>query len=298
MSKKIVLKTHDLTKYYGRIKAVDRLNLEVQEGQVYGILGPNGSGKTTTLSILTGIVLATAGNYSWFGKPPSPGSLKKIGPLIEVPHFYPYLNLVKNLEIVAKIRGTGTEDITRVLALVKLSGRMHSRFSTLSLGMKQRLGIAAALLGDPDILVLDEPTNGLDPEGIAEVREVIISEASRGKTIIMASHILSEVEKVCSHVAILKKGILLEQGDVHTLLKGEKLVEVAAEDNDELNRMLRKCEFVTTVSEHNGKTMVTLSEERNSADLNAWLLSRDIRVTELINHKKSLESQFLELVRE
>ncbi len=164
--------------------------------------------------------------------------------------------------------------------------------------MKQRLGIGAALLGDPEVLVLDEPTNGLDPEGIAEVRELIISEASRGKTVIMASHILSEVEKVCTHVAILKRGILLEQGDVNALLKGEMLVEVMAEDHDKLDSALKACDFVSSVSDNNPRITVTLSKNKTSADLNAWLIGQGIFVSELINHKKSLESQFLELVKE
>jgi len=164
--------------------------------------------------------------------------------------------------------------------------------------MKQRLGIGAALLGDPEVLVLDEPTNGLDPEGIAEVRALIINEATRGKTVIMASHILSEVEKVCTHVAILKNGVLLEQGDVNALIKGEMLVEVKAEDLVNLSNALKHCDFVSSVKAENGSIMVTLSGNRTSADLNAFLFEKGVRLTDLINHKKSLESQFLELVKE
>ena len=181
---------------------------------------------------------------------------------------------------------------------INLKERRRSKFSTLSLGMKQRLGIGAALLGNPEVLVLDEPTNGLDPEGIAEVRELIMAEAKNGKTVIMASHILSEVEKVCTHVAILKNGVLLEQGDVNALLKGEMLVEVAAEDKNALKTALMSCDFVTNIREINGKVMMTLNPPKTSSDLNAWLFEKGIHLSELINHKKSLESQFLELVKE
>ncbi|HYW95961.1 MAG TPA: ATP-binding cassette domain-containing protein [Bacteroidales bacterium] len=298
METKIVLETRYLSKNYGKVKAINNLNLQVFEGQVFGILGPNGSGKTTTLSIVTGILEAASGSHFWFGESPAPKSLKRIGSMIEVPHFYPYLNLDQNLKIVAEIKGYGASDIDRVLQTIKLIDRRRSKFSTLSLGMKQRLGIGAALLGDPEVLVLDEPTNGLDPEGIAEVRTLIINEALRGKTVIMASHILSEVEKVCTHVAILKNGVLLEQGDVNALLKGEMLVEVKAEDQAKLGNALEQCEFVSSVKAENGSIMVTLSDNRTSADLNAFLFEKGVRLTDLINHKKSLESQFLELVKE
>ncbi len=298
MERNNILETRHLTKNYGRVRAINDLNLQIDEGQVFGILGPNGSGKTTTLSIITGIIGPDSGSHFWFGQAPSPASLKRIGSLIEIPHFYPYLNLIRNLNIVALIKGYGNDDIGRVLKIVKLFERRNSNFSTLSLGMKQRLGIAAVLLGDPEVLVFDEPTNGLDPEGIAEVRELIINEASRGKTVIMASHILSEVEKVCTHVAILKKGILLEHGNVNTLIKGEMLVEVRAEDGEKLKKALAACTFVTSICVNNGGQTVTLGHEKTSADLNAFLLNEGIRVSELINHKKSLESQFLELVKE
>ncbi len=298
MEKNIILETRYLTKHYGKVKAINDLNIQVLEGQVFGILGPNGSGKTTTLSIVTGILGSDSGSHFWFGEMPSPESLKRIGSLIEVPHFYPYLTLVQNLNIVAMIKGYGEDDIDRVLRTVRLYDRRNSRFNTLSLGMKQRLGIGAALLGNPEVLVFDEPTNGLDPEGIAEVRELIIEEASRGKTIIMASHILSEVERVCSHVAILKNGVLLEQGSVNALIKGEMLVEVMAEDPVKLDAALEACEFVNSARKDNARLMVTLSPGKTSADLNAYLFSRGIRVSELVNHKKSLESQFLELVKE
>jgi ABC-2 type transport system ATP-binding protein len=291
-----ILETRHLTKHYGKVTAINDLNLQIRQGQVFGILGPNGSGKTTTLSIATGLLQPNSGNHFWFGETPTPASLKRVGALIEVPHFYPYLSLIQNLSIISRIKGYGENDIDRVLDAIKLTDRKRSKFSTLSLGMKQRLGIGAALLGNPEVLVLDEPTNGLDPEGIAEVRELIINEAANGKTVIMASHILSEVEKVCTHVAILKNGVLLEQGDVNALLKGEMLVEVSSADLEALNKALISCDFVSNIRKNNGKLMLNLASEKTSADLNTWLFEKGIRLSELINHKKSLESQFLELV--
>lgn len=298
MTKNIVLEIKNLSKNYGKIKAVQQLSFQVAEGQVFGILGPNGSGKTTSLSIISGLLNADSGHYYWFGSEPSAEIRKRVGSLIEVPHFYPYLNLEKNLSVIAKIKEHGEKDIARVLDEVDLTGRRKSRFSSLSLGMKQRLGIAAALLGNPEVIVLDEPTNGLDPEGIAEVRELIIQQSKRGKTILIASHILSEVEKVCTHVAILKNGKLLEQGDVRTLIKGENLVEISAEDVNKLKSAAEKCPFITWIKEQNGSLMVGLETNKNSGDLNNYFFSIGISLISLINHTKSLESQFLELVKE
>jgi ABC-2 type transport system ATP-binding protein len=298
MKKNSVLEIKNLNKNYGRIKAVQQLSIQVDEGQVFGLLGPNGSGKTTTLSIISGLLNANSGQYYWFGQEPSAALRKRVGSLIEIPHFYPYLNLEKNLSIIAKIKGQGENDISRVLDEVDLSNRRKSRFSNLSLGMKQRLGIAAALLGDPDVLVLDEPTNGLDPEGIAEVRDLITQQSIRGKTILMASHILSEVEKVCTHVAILKNGKLLEQGDVRSLIKGENLIEISSVDLTKLKNVAEKCEFISWIKEQNGSLMVGLGSNKNSGDLNQYFFSSGIHLTSLINHTKSLESQFLELVKE
>jgi ABC-type multidrug transport system ATPase subunit len=298
MKKNSILEIRNLSKNYGRIKAVQQLSIQVYEGQVFGILGPNGSGKTTTLSIISGLLNANSGHYYWFGEEPTAALRKRVGSMIEVPHFYPYLNLEKNLSVIAKIKGHGAGDISRVLNEVDLSKRRKSKFSHLSLGMKQRLGIAAALLGDPDVLVLDEPTNGLDPEGIAEVRNLITQQSNRGKTILMASHILSEVEKVCSHVAILKNGKLLEQGNVRNLIKGENLVEITAENLSELKQTAEKCHFISWIKEQNGGLMVGLESDKNSGDLNQFFFSSGINLTSLINHTKSLESQFLELVKE
>jgi ABC-2 type transport system ATP-binding protein len=298
MNNEIIFETNNLSKNYGRVKAIRYLSLKVLKGQVCGILGPNGSGKTTTLSIGLGILQQNSGTYSWFEGAKEPGVRKRIGSLIEIPHFYPYMSLHANLQLVSRIKALGTNDIERVLKVVKLYERRNSKFQTMSLGMKQRLGIGAALLGDPEVLVLDEPTNGLDPEGIAEVRELIINEAARGKTIIIASHILSEVEKVCSHVAILKNGILLAQGNVKALLGSESLIEISAVDREKLESALKECPFVNWIKSNNDNLLVTLKEGHNAADLNSYLFSRSIVLNSIVNLTKSLESQFLELVKE
>jgi len=298
MEKDIIFETNKLSKSYGRIQAIKDLSLKVLKGQVFGILGPNGSGKTTTLSIATGILTQDNGEYYWFNKNPDHTSRKQIGSLIEIPNFFPYLNLVQNLSVIAEIKGFGKTDIARVLQVVKLYDRRHSKFRNLSLGMKQRLGIASALLGDPGVMVLDEPTNGLDPEGIAEVRELILEEAKKGKTIIMASHILNEVEKVCSHVAILKNGILIEQGDVRSLLGGETLIEIRAMDLQKLTALINECDFVTWRKVNKDHIIVSLDKHKNAEDLNKYVFSRGLVLSSLISHKKTLESQFLELVKE
>jgi ABC-2 type transport system ATP-binding protein len=294
---KDILTIKDLSKSYKNVQAIQHLDLKITEGQAYGILGPNGSGKTTSLSIITGILRQDSGSFQWFGEDPDPNQRKTIGSLIETPHFYPYLSLVKNLKIICDIKGMPYDDIDRVLETSKLSERKRSRFSTLSLGMKQRLGIAAALLGDPRVLVLDEPTNGLDPEGIAEVREIVIKQVNKGKTLILASHILSEVEKICSHVAILKKGELLASGPVKELLAEEEIIEVACGDNQLLQKKLAGSPLVKEVNAENGKLVLTLNEEVKPADINAFAFSHKLVIHHMVSRKKSLESQFLELVR-
>lgn len=293
-----ILEIEQLSKSYRSVKAIRNLSLQIKEGQAYGLLGPNGSGKTTTLSILTGILGQDAGSFSWFGAPPSALQRTHIGSLIETPHFYPYLNLEKNLRIICTIKKIGYEDIDRVLKETKLYDRKSSRFKTLSLGMKQRLGIAAALLGDPSVLVLDEPTNGLDPEGIAEVRETIIDQVKKGKTLILASHILSEVEKICSHVAILKKGNLLAAGSVKEILTEEEVVEFSSADNDKLMKLLEKNDVVKETRRENGLLVAMLQPGMKIGDLNKFAFEHDIVMDHLVSRKKSLEAQFLELVKE
>src|SRR3954467_12656641 len=234
-----VLTIEGVSKNYGSIRALKGVSFEVPEGSVFGILGPNGSGKTTLLSIILDVLKANKGNFLWFGLPGSKEQRQKIGSLLETPNFYHYLSAVNNLEITQSISGRGTiGDIDVVLKKVRLYERRKSRFSSFSLGMKQRLAIAAALLGNPRVLVFDEPTNGLDPVGIAEIRELIIELRNSGHTIIMASHLLDEVEKVCTHVAILKQGTLLTTGDVNDVLVDEDTVELSAANTESLLQLM------------------------------------------------------------
>jgi ABC-2 type transport system ATP-binding protein len=209
-----VLTVQNLVKQFGRIKAVNNLSLEIKRGQVFGMLGPNGSGKTTTLGMLMGVVNPTAGEFRWFNEAPTPGIRRKIGAVLEHPIFYPYLSGLKNLELNAMIKKCPAENIPRVLEIVELTERQNDKYKTYSLGMKQRLAIASALLNDPTVLILDEPTNGLDPMGIAEIRNLIRKIAANGKTIILASHLLDEVQKVCTHFCVLKRGVLVHAGPV------------------------------------------------------------------------------------
>ncbi len=292
-----ILKITSLSKRYKNIIAIQDVSLNIEKGQVYGILGPNGSGKTTTLSILTGIIHADSGTYQWFGEKPSHNSLKRIGTLIETPNFYPYLSLFQNLKIVTKIKSCHETDINRVLGLTNLLTRKHSKFMTLSLGMKQRLGIASALLGDPDVLVLDEPTNGLDPEGIAEIREIILKEAENGKTIIIASHILDEVEKVCSHVAILKKGKVISSGSVQRLLSGEDTIHIVTLRQDEFMEALVREGLVKNIEKSKDELILTLNKGNSPGDLNEFAFKKGFVLEKIEVKKQNLETQFLELVK-
>ena len=294
----IILETDSLDKSYGLVHAVNHLNLKVESGQVYGILGPNGSGKTTTLSMLMGIVRADGGSYRWFGDQLGPAANRRIGALIETPNFYPYLSLEQNLKIVCRIKGINEKDIQRVIKLVGLYDRWHSKYQTLSLGMKQRLALGSLLLGDPDVLVLDEVTNGLDPEGIAEVRTLIRQVASTGKTIILASHILDEVEKVCTHVVILKKGVKLAEGEVDNLIKGKEVIIVAGEDNDHLGIALSESSGIESFTRVGEEFMVVLNSGTKPGDLSKELIGRGIVLNRLEVRKNRLEDQFLELVKQ
>jgi ABC-2 type transport system ATP-binding protein len=293
-----ILNIQQISKNYGRIIAVQDLSIEVRAGHVFGILGPNGSGKTTTLSIITGIITPDKGNYQWYGRTVSAAIRKNIGSLIEVPNFYPYLDLARNLTLVARIKGKPLGDIERVLKLTNLWDRRKSRFDTLSLGMKQRLALSAVLLGDPDVLVLDEPANGLDPEGIAEVREIIKGEAEKQKTIILASHILDEVEKVCTHVAVLKKGKCIAQGRVHELLAADDPVVVECEESEKLKSSLIRAGMSTSIEKDGNRLIIVLKSEYRARDVNEFAHQQGIVLTHLETRKKSLESQFLELVKQ
>ncbi len=292
-----VLKISGLTKRYKNIVAIDNLSLNIEKGNVYGILGPNGSGKTTTLSIITGILHQDSGSFEWFEKPFTPDSLIRIGALVETPNFYPYLSLYKNLQIVTRIKSIDDDDINRVLGKTNLLPRKHSRFSTLSLGMKQRLGLAAAMLGDPEVLVLDEPTNGLDPEGFAEVRAIILKEAEEGKTILLASHVLDEVEKVCSHVAILKTGKVISNGKVHELLIKDDIVRITTNKPDELFEALVRGGWAKKIDKENDEIILTLMDNKSPGELNEFAFKNGFVLEKIEITKQSLESQFLELVK-
>src|SRR5689334_15077166 len=259
------------------------------------MLGPNGSGKTTTLGMLMGVINPTSGSFSWFGEAPSHQVRKKIGAVLEHPIFYPYLSGQKNLELNATIKECPPENIPHVLEIVELTERRDDKYKTYSLGMKQRLAIASALLNDPTVLILDEPTNGLDPMGIAEIRELIKKIAANGKTIILASHLLDEVQKVCTHFAVLRKGILVHTGPVDDVSKGAETVEVNA-DVENFNELLRNFNGASSVIQENGSYLVTLNDGFHSKDLNKFLFDKGVVANHLITKKKSLEKMFLEIL--
>ena len=292
-----VLSIQNISKNYGAIQALNNVSVEIKQGSVFGILGPNGSGKTTLLSIVLDVLNPATGNYSWFQKPSSPASRKRIGSLLETPNFYHYLSAVDNLQITQAINGRGTaSDIDAVLEIVNLSARKKSKFSTYSLGMKQRLAIAGALLGNPDVLLFDEPTNGLDPVGIAEIRHLIKQLSQQGKTIIIASHLLDEVEKVCTHVAILKKGNLLANGAVDEVLANEDIVEISATD---INAVMQAAQaFPDKTNVKTDDNFIQLYFPSGKADLekvNHYFFEKGITLNHLTHKKKSLESKFLEI---
>lgn len=291
-----ILQIQQLHKRYGKIHAVNDLSLEVQPGQVFGILGPNGSGKTTTLGIVLDVVKKNSGEYRWFDNPPSAENRKRIGAILETPVFYSYLSAVDNLKIVALIKGVDESRIGEVLKTVDLHERQHDAFKTYSLGMKQRLAIASALLADPEVMILDEPTNGLDPQGIAEIRQLIIQIAQQGKTIILASHLLDEVQKVCSHFAVLKKGKLIYSGSVDEALTGTDTVEVAADDMNRLEETVKQFAHTQSVRPERQFLRVRLNDDQSSADLNRFLIERGIVVSHLSQRTNSLEQQFLQIL--
>ncbi len=298
MASESVLKINGLTKHYGNLKALDSLDMNVEQGTIYGLLGPNGSGKTTTLSIVMGILRQSSGKYYWFGREPDYRSRLKIGSLIEQPVFYPYLTLNDNLRLLARIRDVGDHDINHVLGTSNLLKRKYSRYKDLSSGLKQRLAIGATLLGDPQVLVLDEPTKSLDPEGFSDLREIIRKESDRGKTIVLASHILDEVEKVCTHVGILKSGSLVMEGRVKDILSGKEVVYVSVEDGDKAIRALSNCQLVEKYEEEqSGNFRILLKDNHTPADLNQYLFEKGVAVSRLVRQKNTLESEFLQLMK-
>jgi ABC-2 type transport system ATP-binding protein len=292
-----VLTLQGISKSYGKIQALNGLSFDVPEGAVFGILGPNGSGKTTLLSIILDVLKADRGSFNWFGKPGSPDQRKKIGSLLETPNFYHYLSAANNLNITNSISGRGnSKSIDAVLDKVKLSERKNSRFSTYSLGMKQRLAIAAALLGDPKVLVLDEPTNGLDPVGIAEIRELMIELNKQGHTIIMASHLLDEVEKVCTHVAILKKGVLVTTGNVEDVLADEDILEIGASDMEALALAMEHFNPAMKMTREGDVLRLVFPKGAARPEaINSFCFGRGISLIHLTRKKKRLEAKFFEL---
>ncbi|MEP0986885.1 ATP-binding cassette domain-containing protein [Ekhidna sp.] len=293
-----VLKINKLTKKFGRLTAVDQLDLTIEEGQVYGILGPNGSGKTTTLGMILEVVAPTSGSFEWFGGLNNVEARQKIGSILETPCFYSYLTATQNLRIVAHIKKCGTGNIDNILKQVNLYERKDDKFKNFSLGMKQRLSLAAALLSDPPVLMLDEPTNGLDPEGIAEVRQLIRDIAAQGKTIIMASHLLDEVQKVCTDFCILRKGVKLHEGAVNDILGETNAVEISSEDLGKLTSTLEKFEGLERIENENGTIMAFLKENQTSDHLNKFCFDQGITLKKLIPQSKSLEQEFLKILKE
>ena len=293
-----VLKINKLTKKFGRLTAVNQLDLTIKEGQVYGILGPNGSGKTTTLGMILEVVAPSSGSFEWFGGMKNVEARQKIGSILETPCFYSYLTAVQNLRIVAHIKKCGTGRIDEILKQVNLYERKDDKFKTYSLGMKQRLSLAAALLSDPPVLMLDEPTNGLDPEGIAEVRQLIRDIAAQGKTIIMASHLLDEVQKVCTDFCILRKGVKLHEGSVSEILGETNAVEVSSPDLDKLSTAIEKFDGLEKLERQNGSLMAYLKEGKSSDHLNQFCFDQGIALKKLIPQSKSLEQEFLKILKE
>ncbi len=293
----VVLSIRGLAKNYGVVRALNGISFDVPEGSVFGILGPNGSGKTTLLGIVMDVLRANKGDFLWFGKPGSPDQRRKIGSLLETPNFYSYLSGIDNLKITQAISGRGTkQDIDEVLKKVNLYDRRRSAFKSFSLGMKQRLAIGAALLGDPKVLVLDEPTNGLDPVGIAEIRKLIVELKEQGHTIIMASHLLDEVEKVCTHAAILKTGNLITTGNVAEIMMDEDIVELSAADLQVLANALKHFGKETLIDTTANTVQIIFPKGTAKMDeINKHCFNNGIVLTQLVLRKKRLEARFFEL---
>lgn len=293
-----ILTTNNLSKNYGVVKALDHLSLNVSKGDVFGILGPNGSGKTTTLGILLGVTNPTSGSYSWFEKGNDNTLRKKIGALLDKPNFYPHLNGFQNLALIADIKDIKATNIHEKMELADVAKFARRRFSTYSTGMKQRLALAATLLGEPEVLVLDEPTNGLDPEGIADVRELILKIANEGITVIMSSHLLDEVQKVCTHVAVLKSGKKLYEGHVQSLLAGSDGIEIASDNMAQLENVLSGFMGIEHIEKKQGTIKVRLKDGYKASELSSFLITNGIDITHFSHQKGSLEQEFLHLLSE
>ncbi|MDA0326585.1 MAG: ATP-binding cassette domain-containing protein [Bacteroidetes bacterium] len=289
-----ILSISNLTKKFGYLTAVDDLSFTIKRGNIYGILGPNGSGKSTTLGMILNVVNKTAGDYNWFnGVLNTHQALKKVGAIIERPNFYPYMSAYQNLKLVCKIKGVSAEAIDEVLETVGLVERKDSEFRTFSLGMKQRLAIASALLNAPEVLILDEPTNGLDPQGIHQIREIIKGIAQKGTTILLASHLLNEVEKVCTHVVVLRKGKKLYAGRVDEMISSYGFFELKSSETSKLIEFIEKHPKISHYKQEDSLFTAFLSAPLSAEDLIQSLFEKRIIVTHFIKRKESLEEQFL-----
>ena len=294
-----ILTITNLTKKFGALTAVNNLSFTIEKGNVYGILGPNGSGKSTTLGIVLNVVNKTAGDFKWFdGKVTTHDALKKVGAIIERPNFYPYMTALQNLKLVCKIKEVSEVKIIEKLELVGLLDRKDSKFSTFSLGMKQRLAIASALLNDPEILILDEPTNGLDPQGIHQIREIIKTIASRGTTILLASHLLDEVEKVCTHVVILRKGVSLYAGSVDAMNASHGFLTMQSNNMEILQNALEGHPAFGVIKREGEYLIVYLNQPMDATEVNKLMFEKGIILSHLVKRKESLEEQFLELTKQ
>ena len=291
-----ILELQNLDKKYGKVHAVNNLSFTIKKGRVYGILGPNGSGKSTTLGIILNVVNKTSGKFEWFGgKISTHEALKKVGAIIERPNFYPSMSAYENLRLVCKIKGISESKIEEKLTNVNLIERKDSKFKTFSLGMKQRLAIASALLNDPEILILDEPTNGLDPQGIHEIRQIIHNIANKGTTILLASHLLDEVEKVCTDVVIIRKGKKLYEGKVDEMSASYGWIDMQCKDINKLKNLLLNYEGIDSVKEEKDLLIAQLNKDIDTASINFLAFENGIVLTHLTKRKPSLESKFLDL---
>ncbi len=294
-----ILRLNNLTKRFGPVTAVKDLSFSIEKGNVYGILGPNGSGKSTTLGIVLNVVNKTSGDFQWFdGTQSTHQALKKVGAIIERPNFYPYMTAAQNLKLVCKIKNVASNNIDEKLELVGLLDRKNSKFRTFSLGMKQRLAIASALLNDPEILILDEPTNGLDPQGIHQIREIITRIASTGTTILLASHLLDEVEKVCTHVVIIRKGEKLYSGPVDQMNASFGFFELKASNEEKLLALLDSHPAFGKVVQKGELITAFLEEPLEPEALNTYLFENGLILSQLVKRKESLEEQFLMLTNQ
>jgi ABC-2 type transport system ATP-binding protein len=293
----VAIETEELTKTYGQIVAVDRLDLTVERGEIFGFLGPNGAGKTTTMRMLLGLVRPTSGTARILGLNISshmPEILARTGSIIENPTFYPYLSGRDNLRVVARLAGNSGSGIADLLRLVDLTGSADRRFKTYSLGMKQRLAVGAALLNNPDILILDEPANGLDPAGIVEMRDLMKRLKSEGHTVLISSHVLHEIEQICDRIVILSRGRIVVQGPVEALLGGSGQIEIRISRIQEAEGILAELPWVHRVDRDGSRLLVTAPLER-SAEVNAALATRDLYASEIHPHEQSLEQYFLDV---